>query len=253
MTKEFFNDDELLRYSRHIFLPEVDVDGQLAISNATVLIVGVGGLGSAAAQYLAASGVGELILVDHDNVDLSNLQRQVIHKESTLNRPKVTSAEAAIHELNSTIKVDAVFERIDEEALAPLVKRADVVLDCTDNFEIRQTINRVCVVTKKPLVSGAAIRFEGQISVFDLRKSSSPCYQCLFGLLDQEGLTCSQSGVFSPVVGIIGTFQALEALKIIANIGEGLAGRVLLFNALQSRWREFKLQRDDACVVCVDH
>lgn len=250
MVRTEFNDDELLRYSRHILLPQVDMEGQLAFANACVLIVCVGGLGSAAAQYLAAAGVGRLILADHDRVELSNLQRQVIHHQETLGLDKVASAARAIALLNPNVEVETLPHLLQEPELGATVARADLVLDCSDNFETRKAVNLACLTHIKPLVSGAAIRLEGQLTVFDFRKSDSPCYQCLYDVTGNDNLTCAQSGVLSPLVGVIGCAQAVEALKILAGLGEALVGRLQLYEAAQGRWRELKLKRDPSCSTC---
>jgi adenylyltransferase/sulfurtransferase len=250
MVKTDFTDTELLRYSRHILLPQLDVHGQLALANASVLVVGVGGLGSAVAQYLAAAGVGRLVLADHDTVELSNLQRQVIHNEQTLGLLKVESAARAIRLLNPEVTVEPIASLLQEPDLGLAVAGVDVVLDCCDNFETRKAVNQACVTHSKPLVSGAAIRLEGQLTVFDARRLESPCYQCLYDVTGGEAMTCAQSGVLSPLVGVIGTSQALEALKLIAGFGHTLVGRLQLYDADQGSWRELKLRRDPACGVC---
>lgn len=252
MAKTAFTDAELLRYSRHILLPQLDIDGQLAIANAKVLVVGVGGLGAAAVQYLAAAGVGHLLLADHDTVELSNLQRQVIHNEQSLGLSKVESATRAIRLLNPGVNVEPITVLLQEPELDALVGRVDVVLDCCDNFETRKAVNKVCVTHGKPLVSGAAIRLEGQISVFDFRRADSPCYQCLYDVTGGETMTCAQSGVLSPLVGVIGATQALEALKLIGGFGEALVGRLQLYDAAYGSWRELRLRRNPACTVCGD-
>lgn len=250
MAKSAFTDAELLRYSRHILLPQLDVDGQLAIANASVLVVGVGGLGAAVAQYLAAAGVGRLVLADHDKVELSNLQRQVIHNEQSLGLFKVESAARAIRLLNPAVTVESLTTLLQEPELGAVVAQVDVVLDCCDNFDTRKAVNQACVAHGKPLVSGAAIRLEGQLTVFDFRRADSPCYQCLYDVTGGESMTCAQSGVLAPLVGVIGTSQALEALKLIAGFGESLVGRLQLYDAAQGSWRELKLRRDPACSVC---
>lgn len=250
MTKNDFRDEELLRYSRQIMLPKFDVSGQLALANSRVLIVGLGGLGSPVAMYLAAAGVGQLDLADFDQVDLSNLQRQIAHTETSIGLLKVDSAEQSVKALNSNINVHCYRDALTDEALLKAVSKADVVVDCTDNFSTRFEINRACYELKKPLVSGAAIRMEGQISVFDLRDQDNPCYQCLYPELSEEQLTCSESGVISPLVGLIGSFQALETIKVIANLGQPLIGKVLVFDAMYSEWRQLKLKKDQACPCC---
>lgn len=245
-----FNDDELLRYSRHIMLPRIDVQGQLALANSSVLIVGVGGLGSPVAQYLSAAGVGTLLLADHDRVEASNLQRQVIHSMETVGELKVESAAEYITKLNPFVKVQAIAECLDGEALLKHVKSADIVVDCCDNFTTRMAVNKACLHYKKPLVSGAAIRMEGQLTSFDFRRDDTPCYQCLYDLAGDENLTCSQSGVLSPLVGIIGSSQALETIKMIVGFGCNLVGRVQLYDGANAEWREFRLKKDLDCKVC---
>jgi len=244
------NDEELLRYSRHILLPEVDVKGQLSLKKARVLIVGLGGLGSAVAQYLAASGVGTLVLVDHDIVEVSNLQRQVIHRMDTLGQTKVDSAKSYIENLNPEVNVVCLDTAVNEDNIADHFDKVDLVVDCCDNFVTRKLVNRTCLHLKKILVSGAAIRMEAQVTVFDFRDSNSPCYQCLYELTGNENLSCSQSGVLSPLVGITGSIQALETLKLIMSIGKSLVGRVQFFDAKNSQWREFKLKKDPNCKLC---
>ena len=243
-------DDQLLRYSRQILLPQIDVDGQLRLAQGRVLIVGLGGLGSPVALYLAAAGVGELHLADFDTVDLTNLQRQVVHDTASLGQAKVDSAAARIATLNPDVCVQLQRQALDADSLAAALADVDLVLDCTDNFTIREAINAACVAARKPLVSGAAIRLGGQVSVFDLRRADSPCYHCVFGDGDSAELSCSEAGVVGPLVGVVGSLQALEALKLLANFGEPLVGRLLLINALDSRFRELKVRRDPDCAVC---
>ncbi len=245
------NDNQLLRYSRHILLPQIGYEGQDKLVNSHALIVGAGGLGSPAALYLAAGGVGKLTICDFDVVDLTNLQRQIIHTTRSVGINKAISAQQTIHELNPDVEVRTVCERLTEDSLHALVAEADVVLDCTDNFATRYALNRVCVKLRKPLVSGAAINFEGQVTVFDMRADDSPCYHCLFPEIgNEEGLRCAESGVFSPLVGIIGTTQAAEAMKLLMGIGQSLQGRLLLLDALHMEWRSLKLAKDPACKVC---
>jgi adenylyltransferase/sulfurtransferase len=243
-------DDQLLRYSRQIMLPQVDIAGQQALLDSHVLIIGAGGLGSPASMYLAAAGVGKLTLVDNDTVELSNLQRQLAHAESDLGANKVDSAAATLRAINSDVEIVALNRRVGTAELGELVSSADVVLDATDNVETRFAINRACLAAKVPLVSGAAIRLEGQIAVFDSRQSDSPCYECLYKGGEGGDLTCADNGVFAPVVGIIGSMQALEALKLIAQFGDTLVGRLLLFDASSMQWREMKLPRDPNCLAC---
>lgn len=245
------NDEQLLRYSRHILLPEIGVEGQEAILAARMLVVGAGGLGSPAAMYLAAAGVGTLVLADGDTVDLTNLQRQILHSQETVGWPKVESGRATLARLNPLARVEALQVRLEGEALAEQVALADVVLDCSDNFATRHAINRACVHYRRPLVSGAAIRFDGQVSVFDLRKPDSPCYHCLFPEgEDVEEVRCAVMGVFAPITGIIGATQAAEALKLVSACGTTLDGRLLLLDGLGMEWRSVLLGRDPACPVC---
>lgn len=245
------NDEQLLRYSRHILLPEIGIEGQDAIIGARMLVVGAGGLGSPAALYLAAAGVGTLVLCDGDTVDLTNLQRQILHSEDNVGKLKVVSGRETLLRLNPHIRVETVALRLEAAALEEQVALADVVLDCTDNFDTRHAINRACVMHRKPLVSGAAIRFDGQVSVFDLRQSDSPCYHCLFPEGQEvDEVRCAVMGVFAPLTGIIGTTQAAEALKLIVGCGTTLDGRLLLLDGLAMEWRSIALGRDPACAVC---
>lgn len=250
MSREDLNDQELLRYSRQIMLPKFDVAGQLALVNAKVLVLGLGGLGSPVAMYLASAGVGELHLADFDQVDTSNLQRQIAHTESRVDMLKVESAAQAIQALNSNIILRLYREKLEGEALQNAVAKVDLVMDCTDNFSTRFSINRACLEAKKPLVSGAAIRMEGQITVFDPRQEDSPCYQCLYPDLSDEQLSCSESGVMAPLVGVIGSMQALEAIKVLSGMGSPLVGKVLIFDAMYGEWRQLKLKKDFACAAC---
>lgn len=243
-------DEQLLRYSRQIMLPEVEIDGQEAWRQAKVLILGVGGLGSPVAMYLAAAGVGELVLVDDDEVDLSNLQRQIVHTTARIGDAKVESARQTLLALNPDTTIQVVNQRLDEAALFAVVAEVDLVVDCTDNFTTRFAVNRACVEHQIPLVSGAAIRMEGQVAVYDPRRADSPCYQCLYKQGDDENLTCSESGVLAPLVGIIGSVQAMEALKVLANIGEPLVGKLLLLDGRSMEWRSLKLRKDKACPIC---
>ncbi|MGA8862456.1 MAG: molybdopterin-synthase adenylyltransferase MoeB [Gallionella sp.] len=245
------NDQQLLRYSRHILLNEIGIEGQQRLLDARVLIIGVGGLGSPAALYLAASGVGQLTLCDHDTVDFSNLQRQIIHRTSTVNQPKVISACAALHDINPEVECVALDVRADAARLDEQVAQADLVLDCSDNFATRYAVNRACLARRKPLVSGAAIRFDGQIAVFDFRHENAPCYNCLFPEDSAAAeLRCATTGVFAPLTGIIGTMQAAEALKLLAGIARGLDGKLLTINALDMSVTHSKLGKDPACSVC---
>lgn len=245
------NDEQLLRYSRHILLDPIGIEGQDRLLASRALIVGAGGLGCPAALYMAAAGVGTLVIVDDDEVDLTNLQRQVLHRQHSVGRAKVESAREALHDINPGIEVIALRTRLAGEALREQVEAADVVLDCSDNFATRHAINRACVAARTPLVSGAAIRFDGQVSVFDSRGVDAPCYHCLFpegG--DADEVRCAVMGVFAPLTGIIGSMQAAEALKLLAHTGQSLAGRLLLLDALGMEWRSITLPRDPGCDVC---
>ncbi|MEX6501729.1 molybdopterin-synthase adenylyltransferase MoeB [Pseudomonas zhanjiangensis] len=244
------NDDELLRYSRQILLPQIDVDGQLRLKGSRVLIIGLGGLGSPVALYLAAAGVGELHLADFDRVDLTNLQRQIIHDSAGIGQSKVDSAMARLAAINPQVRLHPHPAGLDADSLAAAVATVDLVLDCSDNFTTREAVNAACVAAHKPLVSGAAIRLEGQLSVFDPRRADSPCYHCLYGHGSEAELTCSEAGVVGPLVGLVGSLQALEALKLLAGFGEPLVGRLLLIDAFGSRFRELRVKRDPACSVC---
>lgn len=243
-------DEELLRYSRQILLQQVDIDGQLRLKQSRVLIVGLGGLGSPVALYLAAAGVGELHLADFDSVDLTNLQRQVIHDTHSVGLSKVDSAIARLTAINPLTTLVAHRAALDGDSLAAVVAGVDLVLDCSDNFSTREAVNAACVAACKPLVSGAAIRLEAQLSVFDPRRAESPCYHCLYGHGSETELTCSEAGVIGPLVGLVGSLQALEALKLLAGFGEPMVGRLLLIDASSTRFRELKVKRDPACSVC---
>ena len=244
------SDNQLLRYSRQIMLGDVDIEGQQRWLDSRVLILGLGGLGSPVAMYLAAAGVGHLVLVDDDQVEMTNLQRQIAHTTASIGQSKVESAAATLAQINPDIEVTTRDERLDETALMEQVAKVDLVVDCTDNFTTRFMLNRACVAHKKPLVSGAAIRMEGQISVYHPGVEGSPCYQCLYKEGEDEALTCSEAGVLSPLVGIIGSMQALEALKVLASIGTPLIGRLLLLDAKHMEWRSLKLRPDPECPVC---
>jgi adenylyltransferase/sulfurtransferase len=245
------NDEQLLRYSRHILLPQIGIEGQEKLLGAHALIIGAGGLGSPVALYLASAGVGSITICDGDNVDLTNLQRQIMHRTEALGMRKVDSARATLAAINPAVEVVTVPERVDGERLAELVAGTDVVLDGSDNFATRHAVNRACVRHRKPLVSGAGVRFDGQVSVFDLRNAASPCYHCLFpegG--ENEDMRCAIMGVFAPLVGIIGSLQAAEALKLLAGAGETLTGRLLLLDALTMQIRTVALKKDPQCAVC---
>jgi molybdopterin/thiamine biosynthesis adenylyltransferase len=245
------DDSQLLRYSRHILLDEIGIEGQQKLLAAHALVIGAGGLGSPAALYLASAGVGHITLVDDDTVDLTNLQRQIAHTTARIGQPKAASARFTLQEINPGIVVSALTERADDARLAELVAAADVVLDCTDNFATRHAVNRACVALGKPLVSGAVIRFDGQISVFDPRQAGNPCYSCLFPQ-DQkfEDVACSTMGVFAPLVGVVGAMQAAEALKLLMGVGTSLAGRLLMLDGLNMEWTSIGVGRNDACPVC---
>ncbi|HEY0847682.1 MAG TPA: HesA/MoeB/ThiF family protein [Noviherbaspirillum sp.] len=245
------NDNQLLRYSRHILLDEIGIEGQEKLLAARALVVGAGGLGSPAAYYLASAGIGRITLVDNDTVDLTNLQRQILHTTERIGQPKALSGKQTLGQINPDVDVIALTERIEGERLSALVAQSTVVLDCSDNFATRHAVNRACVEHQVPLVSGAAIRFDGQISVFDPRQGTAPCYACLFPPDQQfEEVLCSTMGVFAPLVGIIGTMQAAEALKIAAGIGESLAGRLLLLDARSMEWTSIRVARSADCTVC---
>jgi molybdopterin/thiamine biosynthesis adenylyltransferase len=245
------NDNQLLRYSRHILLPQIAYEGQKSLTKSRALIVGAGGLGSPAALYMAAGGVGELTICDFDTVDLTNLQRQIIHTTQSVGINKALSAQRTLNAINPEVVVHTVQEKSTEQAFEKLISAADVVLDCSDNFATRYALNRLCFKLKKPLVSGAAIGFEGQVTVFDFRQQTSPCYHCLFPDDGSETeMRCSENGVFSPLVGMIGTAQAAEAMKLLMGIGQSLEGRLLLLDALNMEWRTIKLSKDQKCAVC---
>ena len=245
------NDEQLLRYSRHLLLEEIDVAGQEKLLASHAVIIGAGGLGSAAAPYLAAAGIGKLTLVDHDQVDLTNLQRQVMHSHKTIGQNKAVSGKQFLEQLNSTIELIAVEERASAELLNPLLPTAQIVLDCTDNYATRQLINLACVKHRLPQVSGAALRFDGQVNVFDIRSPESPCYACIFSPDEQfEETNCASMGVFAPLVGIIGSIQAAQALQLLIGFGDSLIGRMLLWNALTTQIDEIRLKRNPECSVC---
>lgn len=243
------NDAELLRYSRQIMLPQVDVAGQEKLLSANVLIVGLGGLGSPIALYLAAAGVGHLILADHDTVDLSNLQRQIAHQHTSVGIPKVDSAAATIRAINPDTRITTIQERLAGDSLMNAIAGADLVLDGTDNFIVRYAINDACFAAGKPLISGAAIRMEGQVGVFDPRDADSPCYRCLYPSGDDLALNCSENGVAAPLVGIIGTVQAMEAFKVLTGIGTSLVGYVLYLDAMTMQWHKLRLRRNRSCPI----
>jgi molybdopterin/thiamine biosynthesis adenylyltransferase len=243
------NDEQLLRYSRQILLPEIGTEGQLKLAQSRVLIIGVGGLGSPAAMYLAAAGIGALILSDPDQVELSNLQRQIIHDTAAIGTDKVVSARQRLKALNAECQVHTIPEALSGDELTAEVAGADLVLDCSDNFATRFAVNAACVATGTPLVSGAAIRWEGQIAVYS-GHPDTPCYRCLYGEVGEPEDTCTSNGVLAPVVGVIGSMQAVEAIKLLTGAGEPLTGRLLILDALHMHWRELKLKADPACPVC---
>ena len=245
------DDKQLLRYSRHILLNEIDIEGQERILNARALIIGAGGLGSPAALYLGSSGVGHITIVDDDEVDVTNLQRQIAHTMARVGQPKTTSAQTAIHAINPEVTVTPIAARAQGDLLDALVAQNDIVLDCSDNYSTRHAINAACVRHRKPLVSGAAIRFDGQISVFDVRRPHSPCYACMFPPDESfEETRCATLGVLAPLVGIIGAMQAAESLKLISGAGHTLIGRLLMLDGLNMEWSEIRVARDAACTVC---
>jgi molybdopterin/thiamine biosynthesis adenylyltransferase len=245
------NDHHLLRYSRHILLDEIGIEGQEKLLAAHALIIGAGGLGSPAAYYLASAGIGKITLIDNDTVDLTNLQRQILHTTERIGQPKAQSGKQTLAQINPEVDVVALMERADAARLDQLVRTASVVLDCSDNFATRHAVNQACVANKVPLVSGAAIKFDGQISVFDPRRGDAPCYACLFPPDEQfEEVRCATMGVFAPLVGIIGTMQAAEALKVVMGLGQSLAGRLLLLDARTMEWTSIRIARNASCLVC---
>ena len=245
------NDEQLLRYSRHILLTEFGVEGQERLRAARALIIGAGGLGCPAALYLAASGIGRLTIVDSDRVDLTNLQRQILYRTDSIGAPKVDAARAALTSVNPEVEVVALQKRLQASDLPGLAAGADIVLDCSDNFATRHAVNRACVAHAKPLVSGAAIRFDAQLMVFDLRKAGAPCYSCLFPEEGEvEDVQCSVMGVFAPMTGAIGALQAMEAIKLLAAVGDSPGGKLLLLDAKNGEWRSVRVAKDPECAVC---
>jgi len=244
------DDKQLLRYSRHILLPQVGIEGQQRLLEARVFLIGLGGLGSPVAMYLAASGVGHLVLVDHDRVELSNLQRQIAHSTNAIGIDKVASAKQTLQALNPGVRITTFNKVLNADELTEQVRLADVVVDASDNFATRFALNRICVGQKKPLVSGAAIRMEGQVTTFRADQPDSPCYRCLYKDMDELAETCSETGVLAPVVGIIGSIQAAEALKVLTGAGQTLTGRLLILDAQTMEWRELRLRKDPDCPVC---
>ena len=244
-------DNQLLRYSRHILLPEIEYSGQEKLLNSHCLIIGAGGLGSPVSIYLASSGIGKITICDFDDVDISNLQRQILHSDNSIGTNKAISASNFLNKVNPEIIITPIAKKLNIYEMTNIANEADVIIDCSDNFETRYALNKIAFSLKKPLISGAAIKFDGQISVFDFRKISSPCYECLFPDTNtEEELRCADHGVFSPIVGIIGSTQAAEALKIILDIGNSLMGRLLLFNAKDMTWKTITIVKDKSCNVC---
>lgn len=245
------NDQQLLRYSRHLLLEEIDVVGQEKLLQSHALVIGAGGLGSATAPYLSAAGLGFITLMDHDQVELTNLQRQIMHAENSIGKSKVASGKEFLQRLNSSIQIDTIEARATTQLLDELLASVDIVLDCTDNFSTRHLINASCVKHLTPLVSGSALRFDGQISVFDPRKPSSPCYACIFSPEESfEEVSCASMGIFSPLVGIIGAMQAAQALQVLIGFGEPLVGRMLLWNGRNTQIDEIHISRNPDCLVC---
>ena len=245
------NDEQLLRYSRHLLLEEIDVLGQEKLLNSHILVIGAGGLGSAAAPYLAAAGVGHITLIDHDGVELTNLQRQIMHTESSIGKSKVSSAKEFLQRINSSIQIEIIQAKATASLLDELLPSVAIVLDCTDNFSTRHLINAACVKNQIPLVSGSALKFDGQVSVFDPNNPSSPCYACIFSPEEQfEEVSCSSMGIFSPLVGIIGAIQAAQALQVLLGFGESLVGRMLLWNGRTTQIDEIRISRNSDCSVC---
>ena len=244
------NDDQLLRYSRHILLPQLDIKGQLKLLDAHVMIVGLGGLGSPVSTYLAAAGVGRLTLADDDVVELSNLQRQVVHSEAQIGNNKVNSAAERLKALNADVELSLIDRRLDKAGLFEATRDVDVLVDCSDNFATRFLLNEISQQQQLPLVSGAAIRFEGQVTVYDPRQPGRPCYRCLYEDKGELEETCSESGILAPILSVIGGIQAVETLKLLAGIGDSLAGRLLILDAFSMSWREIKMKQDPTCPVC---
>ena len=245
------DDQQLLRYSRHLLLDEIDVDGQEKLIHSHVLVIGAGGLGSAAAPYLAAAGIGHITLIDHDTVELTNLQRQIMHTEGSIGESKVASGKDFLQRLNSDIQIETIQSKANAALLDDLLPSVDIVLDCTDNFSTRHLINAACVRHRVPLVSGSALKFDGQVSVFDPRNSASPCYACIFSPEEKfEEVSCASMGIYSPLVGIIGAMQAAQALQVLIGFGEPLVGRMLLWNGQTTQIDEIRIGRNPDCLVC---
>ncbi|MDE1515422.1 molybdopterin-synthase adenylyltransferase MoeB [Vibrio sp. dsl-7] len=247
---DILSDDEMLRYNRQIILKAFDFEGQERLKQSSILILGAGGLGCAASQYLATAGVGQMTLIDDDVVELSNLQRQVLHHDADIGRAKVASAADALRQLNPHLHVETIQARLSDQALDTLIARHDLVLDASDNVDTRNQLNRLCFKHKTPLVSGAAIRMEGQVSVFTYQDPTQPCYQCLSALFGSAALSCVEAGVMAPVVGIIGAVQAMEAIKVLAGLGTPKQGKILILDAMSMSWREMKLIQLADCPIC---
>lgn len=247
---EILSDPEMLRYNRQIILKQFDFDGQEALKQSSILILGAGGLGCASSQYLAAAGIGKLTLIDDDVVELSNLQRQVLHHDADIGTKKVLSAAHSLKQLNPYLKLETIDRRLNDDELSTLIQAHSLVVDASDNVETRNQLNKICFAHKIPLVSGAAIRMEGQVSVFTYQNPIEPCYQCLSALFGNNALSCVEAGVMSPVVGIIGAVQAMEAIKVIANYGNAKKGKILMLDALTMSWREMNLMKMPTCPVC---
>lgn len=247
---EILSDQEMLRYNRQIILKQFDFEGQEALKQSSILVLGAGGLGCASTQYLATAGVGALTLIDDDVVELSNLQRQVLHHDADIGKRKVDSAAQSLKQLNPYLEVRTIDKRLNDDELKTLIADHTLVLDASDNVETRNQLNRLCYALKKPLVSGAAIRMEGQVSVFTYQDESQPCYQCLSALFGSGALSCVEAGVMAPVVGIIGAVQAMEAIKVIASYGKPKQGKILILDALTMSWREMNLMKMPTCPVC---
>ncbi|MFD2180365.1 molybdopterin-synthase adenylyltransferase MoeB [Veronia pacifica] len=246
---DILSPEEELRYNRQIILRQFDYDGQEALKQAKVLMLGAGGLGCASSQYLVAAGIGHLTLIDDDNVELSNLQRQVLHNDKTIGQPKVLSAKQQLTRLNPHVVIDTISQRLDDKALASLIESHDVVLDCSDNLPTRNQLNRLCFASKTPLVSGAAIRLEGQLAVFTYQ-DNEPCYQCLSQLFGEQSLSCVEAGILAPVVGIIGSMQALEAIKCLTSMDNSLKGKLMMFDAMTCQWQTLSLPKHSGCDIC---
>lgn len=244
------NDEQLLRYSRQIMLPGLDIEGQERLHTSRVLIVGLGGLGSPAAMYLAAAGTGSLLLADFDRIELSNLQRQIIHRSPDIGRLKVDSAADALHAINPEVRIETIPKLLDSENLAQLVERVDLVLDGSDNFATRYAVNAACVAGRRPLVSGSVIRMEGQVAVFRPDRDGEPCYHCVYPEAGEAGETCSETGVLAPLPGVIGSIQAVEAIKVLVGLGQPLDSQLLVVNALNMQFRSLRLRRDPQCPIC---